>query len=229
MGSELSCPCGDRNDIEKEEPPKMNTDIVKEVMRGKLLPEELLYEYTYDQSKVCLIRTDQLEGFFANRNLLKLSTKKEINYYYNITYITNFLGKNDLVFVLLQYTPGMEDKSFNRSSSFFNTGNSYISSGQSKKKRSTNKSLDYSANYKVEKVNLVSNEKSKVIEHILNDLNSKVKKDFLFYGIVNDFDNEETPGSNTKQEIEFNLKSSTNSISNKFYSPRTFKILYKRA
>lgn len=78
MGSELSCPCGNRNmDIEETPKPK-ETDIIQEVMRGKLLPEELLYDYTYDKTKVCLIRTDQIEGFFSNRNLLKLSSKKEV-------------------------------------------------------------------------------------------------------------------------------------------------------
>lgn len=76
MGSELSCPCGDRH-VEMDEP-ATKMDILQEVMRGKLLPEEVIFNYSYDHTKVCLIKTEQLEGFFNNRNLLKLESSKEV-------------------------------------------------------------------------------------------------------------------------------------------------------
>jgi hypothetical protein len=177
MGAEMSCPCSTRHEFEREETTPQKMDIVKEVMRGKLLPEEVTYDYIYDQTKVALIKIEQLEAFFANRNLLKVANKnREINYYYNTVYISNFMTMDDCVFILLQYTPGLEDKSFQTTAS-----SSFI---QSKKGRAT--TFDYSANYMVELINLVSFEKKKVIEQILHDLNSKVKKHFVFMGLVND-------------------------------------------
>lgn len=77
MGSELSCPCGNRPLETEETPYKM--DIIEEVMQGKLPPEDIIYTYVYDRTKVCLIRTDDLEKFFNNRNLLRLPDKKEVN------------------------------------------------------------------------------------------------------------------------------------------------------
>lgn len=229
MGSELSCPCGNRLSIDNEEETKESSDIIEEVMKGKLLPQQVTYEYIYDQSKVCLINTDDLEGFFANRNLLKLSTKKEINFYYNLVFITNFMSMNNQIFLLLQYTPGMEDKSF-RDISYYNT-----SSKKSSKKNLAN--IDFSASYKVEKINLVSNDIKKVVDQIANDLNSNVKKDYLFYGIVSD--SEETPADNSMNLNSSHISSGNvlsymtrphSSMSN--HTPkslRSFKILYKRS
>jgi hypothetical protein len=205
MGSELSCPCGSKNQLETEESPnKKETDIIEEIMKGKLLPQNITFEHTYKQTKICLIKTEELEGFFANRNILKLVIKKEINYYYNLVFITNFMAINN---ILLQYTPGMEDKTFMRSATYLNNKN----------KKRNSASVDYSTNYKIEKLNLVSIEKKKVIEQILIDLSMNVKKDYLFYGIVNDSD----------ERVENNYK--TTSSLQRVAAPRNFKLLYKRS
>jgi hypothetical protein len=188
MGSELSCPCSGRNALDAIETQPSNNDILQEVSKGKLQPEDIILDYVYDQTKISLIEPSQLEGYFSNRALLKVnSISKEINYYYNIAFIANFLPKTDLIFILQQYTPGLEDKSFKLSG---NMSPIKYQPGASPKRKSSryvnSNNSDYSANYKIEMLNLVSNEKKRVIEQILNDLNSKIKRNFVFIGIVND-------------------------------------------
>ena len=84
MGNELSCPCGNRTDIE-ETPKEVSNDILQTVLRGKLTKDQLIYEYTASndkmKSKICLLTTINLEGFFNNRNLLSVDNKREINCY----------------------------------------------------------------------------------------------------------------------------------------------------
>ena len=69
MGSELSCPCGTRQDIEQDAPKESNKDIIEEVMKGKLSKDQLLYEYTTSSdtmsSKICLVSTSNLDAYFA--------------------------------------------------------------------------------------------------------------------------------------------------------------------
>lgn len=240
MGLEFSCPCGEKNDLPTEATPNKTPadDIVEEIMRGKLLPEELLCENTYEHTKVCLIRTDQLEGFFANRNLLKISTRKEINTYYNMIFVSNFMAQHGLVFILMQYSHGMDEK------------NSLSLDSSARRRKSINQKLNYTANYKIEKLNLVSREKSKVIEQILNDLNKNLKKEYLLYGIVNDFETTQgqtplprsnnasrdnlnhsfyshhrTPNGN-KSHTNLNHSVAYNSFSNA--QQRQFKLVYKK-
>jgi len=207
MGSELSCPCGNRNDVETVPTKEKVDDIVQELLKSKLSEDDLQFQYIYDQSKICLIRGDQFEPFFANRNFLKTSTKKEINYYYNLIHISNFSFEKNLLFIFLQYTPGMEDKSMIR-----NTLNT------SRTKKNNKASFDYKTNYKIETINLVSNDKKKVSEQILNDINSNLKKDFIFYGLIKNLD-DQFDRINTNQN---NLTTSTG-------LNRTYKFLYKRS
>jgi len=208
MGSELSCPCGNANLSSTEEKNEKPIDIIDEIMKGKLLPQNITFEHIYKQTKICLIKTEELEGFFANRNILRLETKKEINYYYNLVFITNFMAINNQVFILLQFTPGMEEKSFNKSLT------SYTSN---KNKKRNSFSVDYSTNYKIEKMNLVSIETRKVIEQTMNDLIMNVKKDYLFYGVINDsYDRDEVENKNTNKL-------------QRVAAPRNFKMLYKRS
>jgi hypothetical protein len=175
MGADIACPCDRRTDT--LEIPKMKMDVVEMVMKGKLLEENLLFEYSYDQTKVCLIKTEQIEGFFNNRKFFRIKSKmSEINYYFNSVFITNFLAKKDLALIMLQYTPGLPYNNMNNE-------NTQIS----KKSKGKNSKFDTMANnYKVELINLVSNDKVKVKEHILHDLSLKMKKNYLFLGILND-------------------------------------------
>jgi hypothetical protein len=119
------------------------------------------------------------------------------------------MGLNNQIFVLLQFTQGNEDRSFIKNASYY-----------SKNKKRNSTAVDYSTYYKIEKLNLVSVEKNKVKEQILNDLNMNSKKDFMFYGVVNDADEPlYTPGSSTKHVIN----------SSRVAAPRNFKFLYKRS
>jgi hypothetical protein len=115
MGSELSCPCGNRIDFEDPNPKKKQDDIIQEINLGRLQLEELTYEYTYAQTKSCLIKTEQLEGFFKNKQLLMLPFTSGYNNYYNIFFLTNFGPLEDTLFILLQFSQNIDDKSFRAS------------------------------------------------------------------------------------------------------------------
>ncbi len=228
MGSELSCPCGDRSHIETNPNNQNDPDIIEEVMKGKLSPNDITYQYNYKQTKICLIKTEELEGFFSNRKILKVLTKQEINHYYDIVFLTNFMAISNQAFVIMQYTPGMQDKSFGKGgySSFLNNRN--------KKRNST--AVDYSTNYKVEKINLVSIENRKVIEQIMNDLIMNVKKDYLFYGIVNDsYDDSNYYGGFNNNNNYNGYKTpitptpTPTPSTSRVAAPRDFKMLYKRS
>jgi hypothetical protein len=112
MGSELSCPCGNRIDFEDMNQKKKPIDIIQELNLGRLQPEELTYEYVYAQTKSCLIKTDQIEGFFKNKQLLMLPFNSGYNSYYNIMFMTNFGPLEDTIFILMQYNQNIDDKSF---------------------------------------------------------------------------------------------------------------------
>jgi hypothetical protein len=115
MGSELSCPCGNRIDFEEPQR-KKPVDILQEINLGKLQAEEMLYEYSYSHTKSCLIKTEQLEGFFKNRNLLIMpSNTGNYSSYYNIMFLTNFGPIADTIFILMQYNQNIDDKSFRTS------------------------------------------------------------------------------------------------------------------
>ena len=96
MGDELSCPCGNRQDITDLQNNKIHKDIIEEVMQGKLSKDELIYQCSSNNeflcSKICLLGSKNIEGFFANRNLLIIDNINEINLYYSNIFITNFLN-----------------------------------------------------------------------------------------------------------------------------------------
>ena len=210
MGSELSCPCGARQDIDQETPKENNKDIIEEVMKGKLSKDQILFEYTSTtetkSSKICLVSTANLEGFFANRNLLIISSKSEINLYYNTIFISNFLNQESLACILLQYKKGQEDKS-----------TFYIKPPSNTKRSYKN---DYSAVYKVESINFVSNKNDKIKEQILNDLYSQLKKQYRFYGIITD---------NPDIRNEENMSKSLVLTSSNAKIRKNYKILYKKS
>ena len=66
----------------------------------------------------------------------------------------------------------------------------------------------------------MSNEPKRVVEQLLNDLNTNLKKDFLFYGAINDIEEQEL----TSNIVNINLKSSYS-----LTAKRSYKILYKRS
>ena len=95
MGNELSCPCTNDYDFEKPKDKKIDSNIIEEVMKGKLSREDLLFEYKcsndFYTTKICLTSTKNLESFFLNRNLLIVESKLEISLYYQNIFISNFL------------------------------------------------------------------------------------------------------------------------------------------
>ena len=216
MGNELSCPCGNRTDIE-ETPKEVSNDILQTVLRGKLTKEQLIYEYTASndkmKSKICLLATNNLEGFFNNRNLLSVDNKREINCYYNLVYISNFLNQDTLACVILQYK-----KTQDANKDAF-----------SNKKHAKN---DYGAVYKVESINFVSNDPEKIKEQLLNDLYMLLKKQYRFYGIISDesitpYDNNVTPGNHVSHSMGITPSQSCQILGNN--SNKNYKILYKKS
>ena len=190
MGSDLSCPCN-RPVLEPEEAPN-KIDIMKEVMQGKLNPNDIIYEFEYDQTKAYLIRTEHVEAFYNNRNLLKLSKEKEINRYFNTIFISNFMAKQDIVLIVMQHsheaTPSSNSNNTNNYDYNTNNSNSNTNSMQQHMNSNTfrKKANDLSGKFMIESINLISSEKNQVIKQILHDLNNKLKKGYYFLGITND-------------------------------------------
>jgi len=217
MGSELSCPCGERQDIQVEESKEKHVDIVEELLKGKLTEDDIFFQFVYGGSKICIIRNDQFEAFFSNRNFLKLSSKQEINYYYNLVYLTNsvFSFDKNYVLIFMQFTPGLEDKSVRNSS--------YINSQRSNNRKAK---MDYKTYYKIEIINLVSNESNKIMEQLLNDLNNNLKRDFLFYGVIHEIEDADINYINVPNLP--NLPLSSRNKKN-YENKRNYKILYKKS
>jgi hypothetical protein len=137
-------------------------DILDKVMKGKLARSEILFDFYYDITKACLIKTDDIERFFNNMNLLKIPDNSEINHYYNQIFITNFLAKVDTTLILLFYnTPEGETNKLKKSIS---------SKGSNSLANKVKKKIAYYANYKIEGLNLISNKKSRIVDQILHDL-----------------------------------------------------------
>ena len=204
MGNELSCPCTNDYDYDNTKERKKDIDIIDEVMKGKLTQEDLLYEYKCSNqlltTKICLTSSKNLESFFLNRNLLIVETKLEINLYYQNVFISNFINFDSLVTIILQYKKNENEKVILMNNIMSPSKKGY-------------KSNDYNAIYKVDSINFVSNDFDKIKEQILNDLNSQLKKEYRFYGIITDL-------NETKEN---------NSSSNNSYNNKNYKILYKKS
>ncbi|MCQ2816656.1 MAG: hypothetical protein MJ252_05240 [archaeon] len=233
MGSEMSCPCSNHNLGEDlptpDEDAKIKQDILKEVMKGKLTKDKLLFEYATNNStlftKICLIATKNVEAFFQNRNLLIIQKKNEINLYYNTIFIANFLNKDDLTCIILQYKTGNEDRT-----------NLYISPmNEMENPKKKMKQNDYSAVYKVENLNFISKEAERMRDQILNDLYSQLKKQYRFYGIITD--SQEDPNDKNYSFIGDNKRQTTPASLNNsaFINPvpasigKNYKVLYKKS
>jgi hypothetical protein len=102
MGTIGTICCPKRVDVASETKKETPNDVVNEIMRNKMTPKQIMYDYVYESVKICLIKSDHVEGFFKNRNLFKIPNYEEVNYYYNNFTITNFLGKRSIILVLLQ-------------------------------------------------------------------------------------------------------------------------------
>ena len=148
--------------------------------------------------------------------MLSVDNKREINCYYNLVHVSNFLSQDTLACVILQYkaTQDANKDSF------------------SNKKHAKN---DYGAVYKVESINFVSNDPEKIKEQLLNDLYTLLKKQYRFYGIIADegytpYDNSATPGyggNRMSHSMGITPSQSCSDIRNN--SNKTYKILYKKS
>ena len=106
MGSNLACPCSSRESISKVDsldPLNKKYDIIDEIMKEKLDPKNILLDFSFENVKINLIKSNQLESFCNNRNLFKLHKKNEFQYC-NKIFTTNFLTRRDLNLIILQLT-----------------------------------------------------------------------------------------------------------------------------
>ena len=111
MGSKFACPCSDRDSFELDTVTnKYNKkyDIIDEIMKEKLDPKNILMDFSYDNVKINLIKSNQLESFCNNRNLFKLHKKNEFQYC-NRIFTTNFLTRRDLILIILQHCEKSND------------------------------------------------------------------------------------------------------------------------
>jgi len=77
MGSELSCPCESKIVEAQEKEKNINEDINK-LIESRLSKEEIIYQFSYENTKIFIIKTIHLEKFFNTRSLLKLTNNKEV-------------------------------------------------------------------------------------------------------------------------------------------------------
>lgn len=228
MGNEMSCPCS--NEYEPMEETKdpdyaVKQDIIKEVMKGRLPKDKLIYEYSCNNkflyTKVCLISTNNIEYFFNNRNLLIIEKKSEINYYYNSIFLSNFINQNNLTCIILQFNKDNPNERLTT----LNSASFYRDSSSPKKLLNN----DYSAIYKVENLNFMSKECDKMKEQLLNDLYSQLKRQYRFLGIVSDEQNEDLFSMSfiSYDQKRFTSNSALNTISPN--APKSYKLLYKKS
>jgi len=184
MGSDITCPCGNNN-LENEESQE-NQDLIAKVMQGKLTQSDIILEFLDEQTKICLIKTNHIEQFFNNRNLLRINPKKENSRYYNSVFISNYLGRTEFAIVCLQESP-FKIKSFIGVNANERTFTNYSNNHTNQTTMNNHSLLEQSGKYSVDFVNLVSSQPEQVVEQLLHDLKSKLKKNYLFTGIINDF------------------------------------------
>jgi hypothetical protein len=172
MGSDLACPCS-RSELETEEN-KATPDLISQIMSNKLKESEIILEFLDDQTKLCLIKTVNIEQFFNNRNLLRMNSKKEQMKYYNSVFITNYLARSEFCIIVLQDSPFRYKLKQQTTVTNYSANNSYSN-------------YESSGKYTVDNINLVSSYPDQVVEQLVHNFNTKLKKNYQFSGIINDF------------------------------------------
>jgi hypothetical protein len=114
MGANLSCAC-DRSDVIEQTKQSMPDDILEMVMIGKLPPQNILYEFLFEKTKIYIIKSSQIEEFCNNRSLFKYSAtnsaklREASSTYFDLFYLTNFSAKKELAMVILQFSGSCSD------------------------------------------------------------------------------------------------------------------------
>jgi hypothetical protein len=109
MGANLSCTC-DRSDVLEPTKQPLPDDILEMVMVGKLPPQNILYEFQFEKTKIYIIKSSQIEEFCNNRSLFKYSASNNpklrdaSSTYFDLFYLTNFSAKKELAMAILQYS-----------------------------------------------------------------------------------------------------------------------------
>jgi hypothetical protein len=84
---------------------KKNDEIIKDLIKSKLNEKDINFLYLFEKVKICLIKGEQVPGFFNNRNLFKYN----YGYNYNSFTVSNYLKKRNIVLIIMQY---FEDNKF---------------------------------------------------------------------------------------------------------------------
>lgn len=196
MGNDISCPCT-RVDLENQTEGDQ-VDILSKVLSGQLNQKDIILDFFNEQTKVCLIKTENIEQFFNNRKLLKIPNNKDYTKYYNSVFISNYLAKNDLTLVVLLDSPFKPIQNLGKNN-FVNTG------------------FDNSGKYSIEFLNLVASTPDQVIKQINHNFSINLKKNMRFLGIIND-----SPKNRRQFHILYKLHYS-NQESNVEYSIQIYK------
>lgn len=88
---------------------KKNDEIIKELIKSKLNERDINFIYNEEKVKICLLKGEQIAGFFNNRNLFKYN----YGYNYNSFAISNYLRKRNIALVVLQYFDDNKFELFN--------------------------------------------------------------------------------------------------------------------
>ena len=78
MGSELTCPCSSKMSENEDPSKKKILDDNEKIMQGRLSEEDIIYQYSYGNTKIYIVKTENIEKFFNTRSMLKLTTNKQV-------------------------------------------------------------------------------------------------------------------------------------------------------
>ena len=70
MGQSLTCQCGRSEPVEESSDSKVN-DIMNTIMIGKLPVKSIFFDFSFDKTKVYLIKSSNIDEFLNTRFLFK--------------------------------------------------------------------------------------------------------------------------------------------------------------
>lgn len=172
MGNEMFCPCSNP-DLELNKNGNNCRDNDSDIYKLKLTLKQLIYHYEFQTCKAYLLKTDQLEDFFANRNFLIYSYKKNSKSYFNQVFVSNFIASSDdSVFVIMKYDESFETLPFD--------SNVYA--------KLSKQYAEHTGKYTIETIE-ISDSDDKLVNEITYNLNSISNKSFHFVGIIKENSN----------------------------------------
>ena len=105
MGADIVCAC-DRQTLSPTN--KFNdknlksSEVVEKLFNNKFTTDQMLFSFVFDNTKIAVIKTENLNQFFNDRSSFKITNNREINCNYDSVKFCNFLNKHYMTIIVLQ-------------------------------------------------------------------------------------------------------------------------------